>query len=158
MDEEIPVPIMLGQCSQCGKQQCMELFPVDLGRFLICEDCYKKRNDGTGGLKYDQNKLRTDLLSVSAMKGTAKILTLGAQKYAERNWEAGMEFSRIYRACLSHLIDWWEGEDNDKDSKESHLDHAACCIMFLQHFVKNQERYKKFDNRPFKKLDHDRSA
>ena len=142
------IEAIIGQCSQCGKTKCTDLEPVDGGKFFICGECFKKRHDGSGGLKYDTEKLRTDLLSIPAMKATAKILTLGAKKYAERNWEAGMDFSRVYRACLSHLIDWFDGEDLDKDSGESHLDHAACCIMFLQHFVKNPEKYQKFDNRP----------
>lgn len=136
-----------GDCSQCGKKDT-ELTGVDNDRFFICDECHKKRNDGTGGLKYDQEKLKSHLLSIPAMKGTAKILTLGSKKYAERNWEAGMEFSRVYRAAFDHITDWWDGEDLDPDSGESHLDHAACCIMFLQQFVKDPERYKKFDNRP----------
>ena len=146
-DDKIPNRVT-GQCSQCGRMNCSPIHSVDEDRFRICDWCFKKRNDGSGGLKYDAEKLRSDLLSVSAMKGTAKILTLGAKKYAERNWEAGMLFARVYRAAFDHLTDWFDGEDLDRDSGESHLDHCACCLMFLQHFVKNPEKYKKFDNRP----------
>jgi hypothetical protein len=39
------------------------------------------------GTKYDEDKIRTDLLSIPALLGTADVLTMGTQKYGDRNWE-----------------------------------------------------------------------
>ena len=47
------------------------------------------------GSKYDKNKLRVDLLSFQALQGIAEILTFGAKKYGDRNWEKGLSFSRV---------------------------------------------------------------
>lgn len=88
-----------------------------------------------GGVKFDQGKLRVDLLSVPAMEGTAAVLTHGANKYGERNWEKGLAYSRCYAAVLRHLFAWWKGEDLDRESGMHHLHHAACELMFLQHFA-----------------------
>jgi len=138
---------MPGQCSQCGKQKT-SLFPVDDSMYFICENCHDKKTGNKGGLKFDQDKLRVDLISVVAEEGTAAVLTIGAKKYNDRNWEVGLDYNRVYRAARHHLMKWWRGEDFDKDSKLHHLDHCACNIMFLQQFVKDPDRYKEFDNRP----------
>lgn len=90
------------------------------------------------GNKFDGDKLRLDLLSIQAMQGTAKILTIGAKKYGDRNWEKGLSFSRVFGAILRHLFAWWIGQDNDDETNLNHLDHAACELMFLQHFVKTK--------------------
>src|SRR5258708_2505586 len=84
-----------------------------------------------GGVKMDANKIRADLLPVSFLIGVAEILTAGAKKYSDRNWELGMKWSRPYGACLRHLFKWWSGEKLDPDSGQSHLWHAACNLAFL---------------------------
>ncbi len=100
------------------------------------------------GLKFDADKIRYDLLSPSSLRGTTSVLTIGAKKYSERNWEKGLEFGRLYRGALGHMLDWFDGEELDPESGLNHLHHAACCIHFLQHYVANPEKYKEFDNRP----------
>lgn len=90
------------------------------------------------GDKFDGDKIRTDLLSVPAMMGTSKVLTFGAKRYGDRNWEKGLSFSRVFGACLRHLFSWWMKIDNDEESGINHLHHAACCIMFLQHYVETK--------------------
>ena len=88
------------------------------------------------GVKHDEGKLRFDLLSPAANAGLAAVLTYGAQKYEDRNWEKGLNYSRVYAALQRHLNAWWAGEEVDEESGLSHLDHAACCIHFLSHFDK----------------------
>ncbi len=99
------------------------------------------------GKKNDEDKIRTDLYSFQAFLKTCKILTFGAKKYGDNNWKKGINFNRVLGAILRHLIAWWLDEDNDKETGENHLHHAACELMFLQHFVENKEKYKNFDNR-----------
>lgn len=97
------------------------------------------------GLKFDTAKPRTDLVPVSAVKALANVLTLGAAKYGDRNWEAGIEWSRCYGATLRHLLAWWDGEDRDQESGLSHLDHALAEVAFLREF---EETHRELDNRP----------
>lgn len=84
-----------------------------------------------GGVKFDAGKLRTDLVPTEGVTAVAVILGYGAQKYAARNWEKGMDWSRPYGAALRHLFAWWSGEKVDKDTGYSHLWHAATNIFFL---------------------------
>lgn len=97
------------------------------------------------GTKYDSGKLPWELYAWDAAEGTVDILAYGAQKYARRNWELGMDWSRVYGALMRHMVAWWQGEDNDPETGKSHLDHAAACIMFLQAYSK---RGAGTDDRP----------
>ena len=94
------------------------------------------KNDN--GNKFDGDKLRLDLLSIQAIQGTAEVLTFGADKYGDRNWERGLSFSRVFGALLRHLFAWWMKKDLDEETGLHHLDHASCCLMFLQHYVKTK--------------------
>jgi hypothetical protein len=97
------------------------------------------------GKKFDDDKLRMDLLSIQAIEGIAEILTFGAKKYGDRNWEKGLNYSRVFAALLRHLFAWWQGEDIDPESGLHHIDHVACNAHFLQHFIKT---ISGLDNRP----------
>lgn len=84
------------------------------------------------GVKLDEGKLRYDLYPPEALEGAVGILTFGAGKYGDRNWEQGMRWGRVFRALMSHMWAWWRGESLDPETGKSHLHHAACCIAFLQ--------------------------
>ena len=45
------------------------------------------------GLRFNDGKSRYDLITPFALEQLAKVLTKGAEKYAERNWELGMKCS-----------------------------------------------------------------
>lgn len=108
----------------------------------------------SGGTKHDADKVRLELLSTVAMERTARVLTFGAKKYGEHNWRKGFKWSRLIGALLRHLFAWVCGQDKDPETGLSHLDHAACCIMFLQEHEEyglgEDDRYKheKFRNYP----------
>ena len=68
------------------------------------------------GVKHDKDKLRYDLIPTSVIKSLAARLTYGVTEYSDRNWERGMSWSRVYRAVIGHLIDWYNGEEIDIDS------------------------------------------
>ena len=101
-----------------------------------------------GGVKYDTGKPRMDLLAPEFVEGVARVLDFGAVKYADRNWEAGMRWGRCVGAALRHIFAWMRGEDFDKESGLHHLDHAACCLMFLRAYVARcigeDDRKRKF--------------
>ena len=88
--------------------------------------------------KFDGEKIRMELLPPELMESVAKVLTFGAKKYEARNWEKGMEWSRVYGALQRHLNAWWSGEENDPETGYSHLHHAGCCIAFLITYDKRE--------------------
>ncbi len=84
-----------------------------------------------GGDKHDGGKLPLHLLPVDALEAITEILDFGAKKYAPRNWEKGLDWSRVYRAAIGHLFSWWRGAGPDEETGKSHLWHAGCCVLFL---------------------------
>ena len=102
----------------------------------------------TEGNKFDQGKVRFGLMPVSPLREIARVFTNGANKYADRNWELGIKFERVYSALQRHLNAWWEREDNDSEWGLSHLAHAGCCLLFLLYYSINYKIYAKFDDRP----------
>ena len=97
------------------------------------------------GVKFDSGKLRMDLLPPDALEAMARILTDGAVKYGDRNWEKGMAWSRPYAALLRHLLAWWSGQDTDPESGHPHLWHVMTNAVFLASY---EQRKIGEDDRP----------
>jgi hypothetical protein len=84
------------------------------------------------GIKFDDKKLRYDLLPVEPIEDLVKVLTYGANKYRPDNWKKVEPYNdRYYAAAMRHLQAWRRGEMQDKESGLPHLAHALCCIVFL---------------------------
>lgn len=98
------------------------------------------------GYKYDGNKLRYDLVPPEALEEIVKVLTFGAAKYTDRNWEKGINYGRVYGALMRHMQAFWRGEDIDPESGLSHLSHAGCCLFFLLTY--DRRGMVEFDDRP----------
>jgi len=98
-----------------------------------------------GGHKDDTGKDPWGLAPWDAFGAIVKVLHFGAKKYAARNWEAGMAWSRPFDALMRHMTAWWQGEAKDKETGFSHLWHAGCCIAFL---IAYEMRGKGTDDRP----------
>ena len=124
----------------------------DMPVYLINDDYTLTTYHGSGkpissdeGTKHDIGKARYDLLSPDALDGLVAVLTFGANKYSDRNWEKGIKYSRVFAAAMRHLWAWWAQENEDVETGLSHLDHAACCIHFLSTYVKRD--MTQFDDR-----------
>lgn len=93
------------------------------------------------GRKDDSDKDRFELLPPEPLFGIARVLTFGAKKYDDRNWEKGMRWGRVFGALMRHLWAWWGGKgpttksflfgELDGETSFSHLWHAGCCLFFL---------------------------
>lgn len=109
--------------------------------------------------KHDAGKLRFDLIDHRFESELAGILTDGAATYGEYNWQLATQdaaYHRYYAACRRHLAAWQDGEQLS-DHGHSHLMHAACCIMFMRWFERqenqvgrmlDEDRADWFDNSP----------
>lgn len=86
----------------------------------------------TNSKKYDKGKLRYDLIPPEMLEGIAEVLTYGANKYGDNNWQELEDFNNRYYAALErHLQAWRKGEDFDEESSLHHLAHAATNALFL---------------------------
>lgn len=110
----------------------------------------------TEGRKDDSDKIRLELIPPELLYAVGTILTFGAKKkYEARNWELGMNWSRVFGALMRHMWCWWGGKgpttqsfvfgELDEETGKSHLWHAGCCLAFL---ITYEERKVGTDDRP----------
>lgn len=103
------------------------------------------------GLRYNEGKQRYDLVHPDALSGLVDVLTVGAKKYAERNWENGMKWSNVIASMKRHLAAIEKGEDYDKESLLLHADHIQANAHFLSAYYRiypqGDDRRKFFDRR-----------
>ena len=82
------------------------------------------------GIKYDDDKLRYDLLPFEAIDEVVKVLNYGVKRYGANTWQ-NVESERYVAALLRHISAWRQGEKNDEESGLPHLSHILCNAMFL---------------------------
>ena len=83
-------------------------------------------------MKFDQGKLRYDLLPVEPIEEIVRVLTFGAEKYAPNSWQGVPDGeNRYYAAAWRHILAWRKGERDDPESGIHHLGHAMCNLVFL---------------------------
>jgi hypothetical protein len=100
-----------------------------------CSKCgYLSAECVCSGKKYDNGKLRWDLLPLGPVEEVVEILTYGAEKYGPNNWQMVEDWrDRYFAALMRHLIAWRKGERDDKESGLPHLAHALCNLTFLRY-------------------------
>lgn len=105
----------------------------------------------TTGLRYNEGKPRYDLVPPEMVHGYAEVATMGAKKYAPRNWELGMNWMETCGAALlRHFFAWSRGEDLDPESGLSHMKHvlwnAAALVTYQERGVGTDDRKKVVSN------------
>jgi hypothetical protein len=118
---------------------------------LVQNPMEQAKEEKKGGLRYNQGKLRFDLEHPIAREGLVKVLTKGAEKYAERNWEKGMKWSTVIASLKRHLNALEKCEDYDSETGLLHADHIQCNAHFLSAYYKIAPQ---FDDRPHTYLRH----
>ena len=88
----------------------------------------------TSGVKNDTGKLRYDLIPVEPLRELARVYTIGATKYDDRNWELGLQWGRVYAAMQRHANAWWGGEQRDPVDGQHHLASVAWCALALMEY------------------------
>lgn len=84
------------------------------------------------GKKNDQGKPKLSIIPTDALWGMARALTYGASKYSLHNFRNGIHYTRLADAAMRHLSVWMEGEELDRESGNSHLDHALASLAMLK--------------------------
>jgi len=68
-------------------------------------------------------------ISVEDAKGL-KVISSGAN-----NWKGGLKYTELCESMQRHMNAFIEGEDDDEESKLSHVGHILCNAMFLSYMV-----------------------
>lgn len=83
-------------------------------------------------MKFDDNKIKLELIPLETINEIGKVLTFGAKKYKENSWQNLDKFEdRYFGACLRHLIAHRTGEKIDNESNLPHLSHTITNLIFL---------------------------
>jgi hypothetical protein len=77
------------------------------------------------GMRFNKGKPRYDLLPPEGIDELVAIYTMGAEKYAPRNWEKGLSVMDCFGSLLRHAFAWARGETFDKESGRHHMGHVA---------------------------------
>lgn len=88
------------------------------------------QNAPQAGMKFDTDKPKFSLIPRGVLGAVVRVLTFGAKKYAPDNWKK-IEPERYYDALWRHVEAYRNGEQHDPETKEHHLAHAICCLMFM---------------------------
>jgi len=116
------------------------------------------------GLRFNTGKLKWSLVSWRALGPMVQVLMYGAHKYTTfkrddgstvtgaqiskedskglevvtsgaNNWKGGLKYTEVCESMQRHMNAFIEGEDDDKESKLSHVGHILCNAMFLSYMV-----------------------
>jgi len=85
--------------------------------------------------KYDTQKCRPELLDPNFLEDLAWVLTAGADKYSDFNWQEMVSaeggYLRYYGALQRHALALAQGEQVDPESGRHHATHIAANAMIL---------------------------
>lgn len=95
-------------------------------------------------LRYNEGKLRYDLIPPSVLRALAEVFTYGAEKYDERNWEKGLPWQSVIASAFRHMESFRNGEDFD----ESGCLHAAHVMTNFAFLIEYYKTHPELDNRP----------
>jgi hypothetical protein len=109
-----------------------------------------KAIEAEGAVRYDNGKEKFGLIPPGPLFEVARVYTEGARKYASRNWEKGMDWSRVFDASMRHMWKFWNGEENDHEDGLPHLAHAAWGMLTLLQYVQS---FPELDDRSKLKYD-----
>ena len=102
--------------------------------------------------RFNDDKIKWSLVSWKALEPMVKVLMFGANKYSPNNWQKGLKYSEISDSLQRHLNAFMEGQDDDPESKLSHLGHLMCNAMFLSWMFIFR---KDLDDRNINKIEKD---
>ena len=100
-------------------------------------------------LRYDAGKPAYELIPAEFMEALARHYQVGANKYAPRNWEKGMSWSRCFGALMRHAWKFWRGEQYDPETGSHHMISAVWnCVTLFSYDIWTRREIKDLDDRP----------
>ena len=111
------------------------------------------------GLRFNEGKLRYDLICPEQLKGLASVYTYGAKKYDTWNWARGQAWSTVLASLKRHIALFEQGEDYDAESGCQHMSHAmwntGALISFMKFYPQGDDRQHRYLKAPRIGLDID---
>ena len=90
-------------------------------------------------LKYDNEKLRWDLLPLEDIEDVVKVYTEGAKKYVPNSWQNLTDgYNRYKAAMFRHLLEYEKGNTIDEETGCKHLAQVVWNAIAMLHVSKNK--------------------
>jgi hypothetical protein len=89
--------------------------------------------DGNPKTVYGMQKPAMSAVPPLVLLQLGGVMSLGARKYGRFNWRDKSVTASVYTDAINrHLLLWVDGEENDPESRCSHLAHImACCAVLI---------------------------
>lgn len=94
-------------------------------------------------LRYNKGKLKWSYVNFEALEPMVEVLMFGAEKYAPKNWQKGLDLEEILESMMRHLTALIDGEEVDPESGISHMGHIQCNSMFFNYHLKKYRDHEK---------------
>lgn len=114
------------------------------------DELIQEEKDKQAFRKYDQGKLRYDLMPAKTFEQIVDVLTYGANKYTTKDSDGANNWhkcpdpdTRYYAALMRHVESFRKGEYYDKESGRPHLAHALCCLIFILEYHNMHDKKEK---------------
>lgn len=79
-----------------------------------------------------EQKPALHLIPSAAEIAESVVMAHGAGKYGQFNWRKTQVKASVYvAAARRHLLQWFDGQNDDPESGVSHLAHARACLGIL---------------------------
>lgn len=85
-------------------------------------------------LRYNQGKLRFDLLDPLATRDLSRVMTFGSTKYGDHNWRKGLSWQGMLASMKRHINAIERGEDYDPESGLLHVSHVQANAHMLNSY------------------------
>ena len=100
----------------------------------------------SAGRKSDNGKARMDLIPPNIWLELGELYAKGCALYADRNWELGLNWSRVYAAMQRHANKFWAGEEFDEVDGQRHIISVIWCAIALAEY---KHTHPELDDRPY---------
>jgi hypothetical protein len=104
----------------------------------------------TGAVRDNDKEARYDLVPPVPLRKLSVHFGRGAKKYAERNWEKGIPFMRMYASTMRHMQAWVSGEDIDQDETMKNPEHLVAALWNIYCLIELSQTHQELDDRPSK--------
>lgn len=81
----------------------------------------------------------------SSMDKVARMYGRGAEKYSAYGWREGYAWSEAFSALMRHASLFWEGEDDDPETREPHM---AAVVVHALNLLLFMDEHRDKDDRP----------
>jgi hypothetical protein len=83
-------------------------------------------------------KAQWSLVDFKALEPMVRVLMANCPRYGIDNWKNGLGYRSLCESLMRHVIEFLDGEDNDKRDNLHHVGYILCNAMFLSYMIQHR--------------------